>query len=179
MTVDYSRVAVTDIRNTLWAQLQSYGILTASDYTPNASSGFTTPLCPIIPSQQVPEFNNLLPGKTYITYDIIQKNYGVQWWMSEETMVMQIISRNNLKILTIANFLTDFVRRYEQSAADINDVANASGSPFTFKYCKLDAANPIQPFQDEGGFMSGDFSFSYVYTRQVDEGTNSSTGRYI
>jgi hypothetical protein len=179
MTVDYSRVAATDVRNAIWAQLQSYGILHASDYVPQGSNGLTTALCPIIPSQQVPEFNNLLPGKTYITYDIIQKNYGVQWWLSQETMVLQIISRSNAQILTISNFLTDFVRRYEYSAADINDVAHTANSPFKFLYCRLEAANPIQPFQDEGGFMSGDFSFMYTYTRSVDEGTNTNTGRYI
>jgi hypothetical protein len=178
MTVDYSRVAATDIRNVLWAQLQSYGILKASDYTPNGTNGLNTPLNPIIPSQQVPEFNNLLPGKAYITYDIVQRNYGTQWWMSSESMVMQIISRNNAQILTITNFLTDFVRRYDLSAEDINAYAETVNSPFKFLYCRLESANPVQPFQDEGGFMSGDFSFMYVYTRSVDEGPNY-TGRYI
>jgi len=178
MTVDYSRVAATDVRNVIWAQLQSYGILNASDYTPQGANGFTSPLCPIIPSQQVPEFNNLLPGKAYITYDIVQRNTGVQWWISEETMVLQIISRSNAQIFTISNFLTDFVRRYELSAADINNYAENVSSPFKFLYCKLEGANPVQPFQDEGGFMSGDFSFMYTYTRSVDEGPNY-TGRYV
>jgi hypothetical protein len=178
MTVDYSRVAATDIRNVLWAQLQSYGILDPNDYVTDELNGLTSPLCPIIPSQQVPEFNNLLAGKTYITYDIIQRNFGTQWWMSQESMVMQIVSRNNLQILKIANFLTDFVRRYELTAADINAYVENVSSPFKFLYCRLEAANPIQPFQDEGGFMSGDFSFMYVYTRSVDEGPNY-TGRYV
>ena len=92
MTVDYSKVAVFDVRNAMWASLQSAGILNSNDYV---AEGFTTPLIPIIPSQQVPEFNNLLPGKPYITYDIIQRNYGVQWWVSEESMIMQIISSNS------------------------------------------------------------------------------------
>jgi hypothetical protein len=170
MTTDYSKVAAFDVRSAIWQQLQQYGILDQQDYY---ADGMPNPLVPIIPSQQVPEFNNLLPGKTYITYDIIQKNYGVQWWVSEETMVMQIVSRSNDKILEIANFLTDLFRRYELSAYDINN----STSPFKFLYFKLESANPVQPFVDEGGFMSGDISFSYTYTREVDE--TGGTGRYI
>jgi len=175
MTIDYSKVAVFDVRNAIWAQLQSSKLLNSNDYI---ADGFNTPLVPIIPSQQVPEFNNLLPGKTYITYDIVQRNTGVQWWISEETMIMQIVSRSNSEILSISNFLTDLFRRYELSAADVNDVAHAAGSPFKFLYFRLESASPIQPFIDEGGFMSGDFSCVYAYTRQVDEGINN-TGRYI
>jgi len=178
MTTDYSRVAVSDIRNVIWDQLQSYGILNSNDYIPSASNGFTTPLCPIVPSQQVPEFNNLLPGKTYITYDILQRNTGVQWWISEEAMVMRVISRSTSQILTIINFLTDFARRYELSAADINSYAQKTSSPFKFLYCRLDSADPLQPFEDEGGFMVGDFSFVYTYTRSIDSSA-SNTGRYI
>ena len=175
MTVDYSRVAAFDVRNAMWTELQNAGILKAKDYTTDA---FNYPLVPIIPSQQVPEFNNQLPGKTYITYDIIQKPVGSQWWISEETMILQVISRSNAEILTIINFLTDLFRRYELSAIDVNSLAASSGSPFKFFYFRLETANPVQPFIDEGGFMSGDFSFVYTYTRSVDQGPSNS-GRYI
>ena len=175
MTVDYSRVAAFDVRNAIWQELQNAGLLDPQDYY---ADGFDYPLVPIIPSQQVPEFNNLLPGKPYITYDIIQKNFGVQWWVSEESMILQVISRNNQQILTIINFLTELFRRYELSAGDINGYAKPVGSPFKFLYFRLESANPVQPFIDEGGFMSGDFSIIYTYTREVDEGISNS-GRYI
>jgi hypothetical protein len=175
MTVNYSKIAAFDVRNAIWQQLQNYNILDPQNYY---ADGLPDPLVPIIPSQQVPEFNNLLPGKAYITYDIVQKNYGVQWWISEESMIMQIVSRSNSEILTISNFLTDLFRRYEFSAADINDVASASNSPFKFLYFKLESANPVQPFIDEGGYMSGDLVIKYTYTREVDQGVSNS-GRYI
>jgi hypothetical protein len=175
MTANYSYFAVTDVRNLIWEELKNYGILDEQDYY---ADGFSYPLIPIIPSQQVPEFNNLLPGKTYITYDVVQKNYGVQWWVSQEDMIMQIISRNNSQIMTISNFLTDLFRRYEKTAVDINAQIPDS-SPFKFLYFKLESANPIQPFEDEGGFMSGDFVINYSYTRQVDEGTVANTGRFL
>ena len=81
--------------------------------------------------------------------------------------------------MAISNLLTDLFRRYELSAADINDVAYAANSPFKFLYFRLESANPVQPFLDEGGYMSGDFSVVYTYTREVDEGTINNTGRYI
>ena len=175
MTTNYSYFAVTDVRNAIWQELQNYEILDPQDYY---ADGFSDPLIPIIPTQQVPEFNNLLPGKTYITYDILQRNHGVQWWISDEDMVMRIISRSNTKILTISNFLTDLFRRYEKTAVDINSYLD-SQSPFKFLYFKLESSDPIQPFEDEGGYMSGDFAISYSYTRQVDQGTVENTGRFI
>lgn len=174
MTVDYSRVASYDVRNAMWVELKNYNILNESDYI---ADGFNAPLIPIIPAQQVPEFNNLLPGKAYITYNIIQKPYGSQWWMSEESMIMEIVSRNGAQIQTMTNFLVDLFRRYDLSARDIN-VELTSGSPFKFFYFKIETADPVQSFQDEGGYMSGDLAIGYAYTREVDEGPNN-TGRYI
>jgi hypothetical protein len=165
---DYTHVAAYDIRNFMWAQLQSAGILNPNDYI---ADGFNTPLVPIIPAQQVPEFNNLLPGKTYITYNTLQKNYGTQWWLSEESFIMEIVSRNPAQIQTITNFLIDLFRRYELSAGDVN-VSLASGSPFKFLWFRLETSDPVQPFADEGGFMSGDLSIVYGYTREVDVSGN-------
>lgn len=175
MTVDYSKIAAFDVRNVIWQELQNAKILDPQDYY---ADGISDPLIPIIPTQQVPEFNNLLPGKTYLTYDLLQKNYGVQWWISEESMMIQIISRSNSKILEISNFLTDLFRRYDLSAKDINDFAHQSNSPFKFLYFKLESADPLQPFVDEGGYMSGDIAISYTYTREVDQGIDN-TGKYI
>jgi len=55
MTADYTKVAVYDIRMAIWDELKNAGILDPNDYYPD---GFTDPLIPIVPSQQVPEFNN-------------------------------------------------------------------------------------------------------------------------
>ena len=59
MTVDYSRVASTDIRNAIWGELQKTGILSPTDYIPDH---FNSPLVPIFPSQQIPEMNNADPS---------------------------------------------------------------------------------------------------------------------
>lgn len=170
MTTDYTHVACYDVRDVLWKELQNAGILNINDYM---ADGFLEPLIPIVPSQQIPEFNNLLPGKTYLTYNVIQKNYGVQWWMSQESMIFEIVSRKPNEIQTITNFMIDLFRRYDLAAKDINLQLN-SNSPYDFFYFKIETADPIQPFTDEGGYMSGDITIHYSYTRNVD----LNTGRF-
>lgn len=174
MTADYSRAAVFDVRNAMWAALTTAGILVPTDYY---TKTFNQSLIPIFPSQQIPEMNNLLPGKSYITYDIIQKPVGTQYWITEETMVLQLIAISNSQIISMANLITDFFRRFEHSAADVNVVAKASGSPFKFHYFRLEAANPTQPYTDEGGYMSGDLTFVYTYSRNLE--ATADTHRFI
>lgn len=170
MTVDYTKVAVYDVRSVLWSELQAANLLDPTDYY---ADGFIDPLIPIIPAQQIPEFNNLLPGKTYIVYDVVQRNVGVGWWMSEETLTLDIVSTSAPQIQTMINFITDVFRRYDQSAREIN-LQISSTSPFKFHFFRLESADPVQAFASEGGFMNGLISITYAYTREL----NSSTGRY-
>ena len=170
MTPDYKRVASRDVISAMWLELQNAGLFVANDYF---ADGFTNALIPIFPSQQIPEMNNLLPGKPYLTYNVQQKQTGVSWWMSEELISFEIISRNGAEIQSIVNFLIDLFRRYDQSAGDIN-VQLTPNSPFKFMFFRLDSADGVQPFTDEGGFMSGDISVSYAYVRDLDP----ITGRY-
>lgn len=167
---DYSKVASYDVRKVLWEELQANNMIDPTNYY---ADGFIEPLLPIIPAQQVPEFNNLLPGKTYLVYDVFQKNYGVQWWMSEESITFEIISTSSNEIQTIINFMIDLFRRYDLSARDIN-LQLITDSPFNFHFFRLQSADPVQSFQNEGGFMSGVLTIDYAYTRE----TNSDTGRF-
>ena len=170
MTADYTKVAFYDIRNVLWSELQAANLLDPNDYM---ADGFTKALVPIIPAQQVPEFNNLLPGKPYIIYDIMQNPTSVAWWMNEEIVTLNIISTNALQIQTIINFIHDVFRRYDKSAKEVN-LQLASTSPFIFRFFKLEAADPVQPYVNEGGIMNASISIMYAYTRDLDP----DTGRY-
>lgn len=168
---DYAHVASYDVRKVLLTELQANNLYDPNNYR---ADGFYEALEPIIPAQQVPEFNNLLPGKTYIIYDIMQKHTGVQWWMSEEANTFDIVSRDQTEIQTLLNFITDLFRRYDLAARDVN-ISLASGSPYTYHYFRLESADTIQSFQNEGGFMSAIITIHYAYTREV----NSNTGRYL
>lgn len=168
---DYSYVASYDVRKVLLQELQDKNLIDLNDYI---ADGFNTPLKPIIPAQQVPEFNNLLPGKTYIIYDIQQVHTGVQWWMSQEIITFDVVSRDPAEIQTIINLITDLFRRYDLSARDFN-LALVPGSPYNYHFFRLDSADPVQAFANEGGFMNGIISIAYAYTRSVD----NQTGRYL
>ena len=88
---DYKILAAAEIRKYIWDNIKEAEILDENDYY---ADGFNTALIPIIPTQQVPEFNNLLPGKTYLIYDFEIKTIPVQWWMTEESMTITTISQN-------------------------------------------------------------------------------------
>ena len=169
MTI-YNKQASADIRRYIWDAIQQEEILNELDYY---VENMPLPLVPIIPTQQVPEFNNLLPGKTYLIYDILQNGVGVNWWMSQETITFTIVSRDSTEILTISNLITDVFRRYDKTAKDIN-LQLSPTSPFIFRFFRLESSDPIQAFHDEGGFMSGIISVTYAYTREL----NPDTDRY-
>jgi hypothetical protein len=168
---DYSYVASYDVVKVLWQELQDNNLLSSSNYF---ADGFTQALIPIIPAQQVPEFNNLLPGKTYIVYDIVQKNLGTQWWISEDIITFNITSRNPVEIRTMINWMIDFFRRYEKTAVEFNKLISTT-SPYKYLYFHIDSVDPVQAFHDEGGFMNGMISITYAYVREVDQGT----GKYV
>jgi len=168
---DYTKVASYDVRKVIWQELQDAGLFNENDYV---ADGFAMPLIPIIPSQQVPEFNNLLPGKTYIVYDIMQKNYGVQWWMSQESMTIEITSTSPEEIQTVSNLMVDVFRRYDKSASEVNLKLDPE-SPYNFHFFKLVSNDPVQSFQTEGGMMTGVMTIDYVYSRDLDP----VTGRYL
>lgn len=164
MTPDYTRSAIYDIRSFLWSELKTAGILDENDYY---ADGFNTALVPIIPAQQIPEFNNNLPGRPYIVYDLVARPYGEQWWISEEIVTFTIVSRSANQIQTMMNFMTDIFRRYDKSATDLNLVL-VPDSPFKFFYMFMEGSDPIEPFDNEGGFMSAPLSVQYAYSRDVD-----------
>jgi hypothetical protein len=70
--------------------------------------------------------------------------------------------------------MIDLFRRYEQSAGDLN-VSLVAGSPFKFLWMNVEMADPVQAFQNEGGFMTGIITIHYAYTRNVD----GVTGKYL
>jgi hypothetical protein len=115
----------------------------------------------------------MLPGKTYIIYDVTQSHGATQWWMSEDVITFDVVSRDPSEIQTIINLITDFFRRYDDSAKDVN-LSLISTSPYIYHYFKVESSDPVQAFANEGGFMNGMISVRYSYSRELDP----ITGRY-
>jgi hypothetical protein len=168
MTV-YDLISTNNIRQYIWDAVKNANILDVNNYY---ADGFSESLNPIIPAQEVPEFNNLLPGRTYMLYDYETKVIPVQWWMSEESMTISIISQNYEKVVQVQNLIVDLFRRYDQSASDINSY-NGHSSSFIFHYTAIDSVMSPEPFHNEGDYQIGSVSFSYSYSRKTD-----STGRF-
>lgn len=158
---DYKENARGVLNAFLWDQLQDSGIMSSADYRPD---GFTKSLVPIIPSQEIPEFNNLLPDSTYIVYDFEVEGYDDDWWICEESMLYSIISPNYGKILEITEFMIDLFRRVDESGHDVQ-MFNPKTNIVKFYSVSLSSANSPAPFETEGGRMIGTVQISYKYSR--------------
>jgi hypothetical protein len=170
MTADYSSLAVYDLRSFIWNQIVSAGLIDPNDYF---VEGMDVNVIPIIPSQQVPEFNNNLPGKTYIIYDYETMPSQETWWMTHEMLNLMIISIKHDQINTILNFLFDLFRRYDNSAKDIFAQNSILSKNFEFKYTAVNSVKAPTPFKNEGGQMVGHIDILYSYVRKLD-----SSGRF-
>lgn len=164
MTVNYADTAISKIRSYLWESLVDADILLESDYI---ADGFIQALVPIIPTQQVPEFNNLIGNKTYIIYDTDITEYYDQWWICQENAVFTIVSTDYTKITEIAQFMVDLFRRMDESATDINEW-QPNISKFNFYTFTLKAASAPTPAPEEGGRQMAEIEISYKYSRNLD-----------
>lgn len=163
---DYNISAVGQLRLYIWDKLKEYNILDENDYI---ADGFDTPLIPIIPSQQIPEFNNLIGDKPYIVYTFNVGPYGDEWWVCEESVVFSIVSSDYGKIIEITQFLADILRRMDETALEINTWANQT-TKFKFFSSSLTYISSPLPFDEEGGRQFGEIEFTYKYSRFLDSG---------
>jgi len=166
---DYNKVASSDIRKYIWDSILNAEILDENDYY---ADGFNQSLIPIIPAQQVPEFNNLLPGKTYLIYDFETRVVPVQWWMTDESMTITTISQNYEVINQINNLIHDLFRRYDDSATDINLYLD-NETEFIYHHTSIDSVFSPEPYNSEGDYQMGSTAFSYSYSRKT-----GSNGRF-
>lgn len=161
-TPDYTLLAVEDLRTYLWDKIQGAGLLDPQDYF---ADGFDQPLIPIIPSQQVPEFNNSLKGKTHIVYDYETLPSKPDWWTKYEVMTLMINSRHHDEINTLMNFIVDLFQRYDESAADILGDSAILSKNFMFKFTTVQKVVAPTPQKNEGGLQTGLINVFYSYVR--------------
>lgn len=169
MTVNYKDSAVNRLRTYLWAIMQEDGILNKDDYI---ADGFDQPLVPIIPVQEIPEFNNLVGDKTYIVYSFETEEYGDDWWICRDNITFSIISRDYSKSIEIINYLIDVFRRMDESARDINNYLT-DAIKFKFFSTYINSVQSPAPTEEEGGRMISEVSVAVKYSRYLD-----SNGRF-
>lgn len=167
---DYNKNARTIINKFLWDEITNSGILNAEDYRPD---GFTKTMIPIIPSQQIPETNNLIGNLPYIIYDYEVSSYDDTWWICEETMIYTIVAISVAKISEISEFMIDLFRRKDISGKELQSF-NPENETIKFYTISLDSVSSPEPFDTEGGRMSGTVEINYKYSRLLDP-----SGRFI
>jgi len=158
---DYTKMAFASIRSYLWSELQSSGILDPNDYWVDKMN---IKLNPIIPSQQIPEFQNLLPGVPYIVYDIETIDYGSEFWITEEVATLTVVGDGYSKLHSILELTKDLFRRYDASANDINN----SLTDNTFKFLKTYVSGILSPnIGSEADNQTATIEVTYCYTRNL------------
>lgn len=166
---DYTENARYIINLFLWEELKNAGIINESEYRPD---GFMKSLIPIVPSQELPEFNNLLPDATYLIYDYEVEGYSDDWFICEENMIYTIISSDYGKISEITEFMIDLFRRVDGSGKDVQRF-NPKSQLVKFYSVSLNSASSPTPFESEGGRMMAQVEISYKYSRILN-----SSGRF-
>jgi len=167
---DYTKLPIFDINAYIWENIKKDGILDKNDYY---ADELTDIIVPIVPAQQIPEFNNLLPGQTYLIYDYEEKPTMENWWISEVIATYYIVSPNYDKINQIMDYFKDNFRRYDDSAKDLNNWSGNSGV-YNFHYIYVDSITSPQHFASEGGFMMGEIQICISYARNLDQ-----NGRFL
>lgn len=166
---NFNKNARSVVNSFLWQELIQNQIFNEQDYRPD---GFTKTIVPIVPTQQLPEMNNLLPDKSYILYDYEIMNYGEMWWICEEKILYTIISTSSSEISKISEFMVDLFRRKDLSGKDIQSY-NPEDDILKFYSLCIDSVSSPAPFETEGGRMAGMVEITCKYSRDVD-----SSGRY-
>ena len=160
---NYNSQPSANIRKYIWDNIKSAEILDENDYFVD---DMYEALVPIVPAQQIPEFNTSLPGRTYMLYDFEVKQIPVQWWMNEEAFTLTIISQNYEVINQIASLIQDLFRRYDESATDLNSYLGQD-TDFIYHHIVIDSVFSPEPFGTEGDYQVGSVVFSYNYSRKT------------
>ena len=167
---NYLKNARSVINNFLWDGIKENNILDEDDYRPD---GFTKSIIPIIPTQEIPEFNNLLSGKTYIVYDFEISGYDEDWWMCYETITYSIISEDYSKMIELFEFMIDLFRRKDISGKELQISSNETDYFKFFSTC-IDRVSSPDPYDFESGMAVATIEISYKYSRIIGD-----EGRYI
>lgn len=167
---DYKVNARSVINAFLWEELKNSGILKEDQYRPD---NFTKSIVPIVPSQEIPELNNLIPDLPHIIYDYEVSGYGDEWWICEERMLYTVIANTVSEVSEIIELIIDLFRRVDDSGKEVQ-LFNPKSNTIKFYTISLDNASGPGIADLEGGRIAGSVEISYKYSRYLD-----SSGRFV
>ncbi len=149
----------------VWSRLQKEFNLSINNYEG---------LIPVVPSQQIPVFNNLQSGNPFIVYTYINSGYDTEFWAGLEQVTYTIYGDIENQLRAMSNFLVDLLKRYDITALEINDfIANgpvdSDDQKFDFKYTEVVSAVSPEPFESENGRQATSVAVRLCYTHLLDQ----------
>lgn len=169
---NYATVAIHEVNKWVWYRLQND---LPDDFSAYLVGGPMAGIRPIIPSQQVSEFNNIETGAPFIVYTYTLTGGGDSWWMHADNIVYTIYDADEARLRRIQNYLNTLLRRLDYAASEANTYLNLTPpTAFDIKYIGLTGGSGPDPYTAEGGRQGAMLTFRIEYT--VDISGTVSTG---
>lgn len=169
---NYSKLAVHDVNKWVWDNLKRDLPIEFEAYLTAGSP--VNGLRPIIPSQQVPELNNVEGGAPYIVYTYTLTGAADSWWMLADNIVYTIYDNDEARLRRIQNYLNHLLRRIDHTAEEIN--AFLGDSEFDIKFIAVTGGSGPDPFTAEGGRQAVMLTFRIEYTVDINGQVASLSG---
>lgn len=134
--------------------------------------GWTLPsgLNPIMPAQTNPE--NVAFDEPFIIYSYNSVPSNTEWWIINETVTYTVYSQDESEVRAAIHYLSTLLARYDESAEEVNEWLNSSGSPdqkaFEYKYIRVTLTTSPGAAYSEGGRVDGSITFRTCYTVDLD-----------
>jgi len=176
MVVNYDKelFAVHGVNHFLWSKLQQLPIMKPEYYLSGSSSN-KIQWIPIMPTQEAEEFTQStdLDGTKapYIVYNWRVENINQNWFIQSDQIAYIIYSDNAAHHRDVSKVIIDYLKRWDESASEINDFLAPRGGKWTqFNYKNTSIVSSIgaEPTDESGGRMQTIITARITYT---DEGT--------
>lgn len=163
----YDLSPTDDLRKWLWAEMQSNGIVSASDY--NILGKGT--IVPIVPVQQQKELIDQVGGKPFITYDIVGEAVPAGlWYITCEQVLFTVWCEDFKTARALRNLMYDLFRRQDDSARDLNEITT---SDFGYLNVTVLENRWINAERSQTGRLAFDMIIEVKYVRELN-----SSGRF-
>jgi hypothetical protein len=158
----YDESPTDDLRKWLWAELQSKGIVSASNYN-ITGKGL---IVPIVPVQQQKELIDQVGGKPFITYDVVGEPVpSGLWYITCEQVLFTVWCEDFKTARAIRQLMYDMFRRQDESARDLNETTT---SDFGYLNVTVVENRWINAERSTTGRLAFDMIIEVKYVRNLD-----------
>lgn len=165
---DYRTVGAHQLNKWLWWNLNTF---TYRDFSSGqdlrAFAGYDSiGLVPIIPTQQVPEMNNIVGGAPFIVYAYTRTAAAQSWWVNSEQCTYIVYDNDEERLRAVHTYMTDLLKRFDETARAVNNYLGAA-SKFDFKWIGLASSVGPEAAIQENGRQGAMVSIRYEYTCDI------------